>query len=112
MRRDLILEGTREGEVKALSRIADGDGYWPDTQLRMALLSKGWLEQFGSTLVLTISGRTLLNAQTARHRSISSGNAVRHATESRQPSGADRRHAATPHAASRHGADAADSATI
>ncbi len=60
---DLILEGVRLAELEALSKIADLRGYWPAPAMRLALLSKGWIEQMGDHLLLTITGRTLLDTQ-------------------------------------------------
>lgn len=59
---DLILEGVRPAEVEALSRIAAVRGYWPATSMRAALLSKGWVDQLGDHLLLTLTGRALLDA--------------------------------------------------
>jgi hypothetical protein len=60
---DLILEGVRPAELEALSKIAAVRGYWPSPALRLALLSKGWIDQMGDHLLVTITGRTLLDAR-------------------------------------------------
>ncbi len=59
---DLILEGVRPAELEALSKIASLRGYWPTPAVRMALLSKGWVDQRGDHLLLTLTGRALLDA--------------------------------------------------
>lgn len=60
LRPDLILEGVQPDEIDALALVANDADYWPAASMRMALVSKGWVDQFGDVLVLTLVGRTLL----------------------------------------------------
>jgi len=65
MKRDLVLEGARRDELDMLRRISDGYLVGSGDQLD-TLQSKGWLDVFNGTALLTLSGRTLLETSAGR----------------------------------------------
>ena len=57
--RDAVLEGVRRFDVDHLRQLArDGIG---DAAALARLEAKGWVETVGSTHLITLSGRTLLD---------------------------------------------------
>lgn len=61
--RDVVLEGARPGEIEALSRLSANPDYRPASDLLRCLAAKGWVDSYGDAHVLTLAGRTLLEAR-------------------------------------------------
>jgi hypothetical protein len=61
--RDVVLEGARPVEVEALSHLAANPSYRPDSVVLRRLAAKGWVDIYGDAHILTLTGRTLLDAR-------------------------------------------------
>lgn len=61
--RDVVLEGVRPAEVEALSRLCTDPDYRPDSALLRRLTAKGWVESYGDANLVTLQGRTLVQAR-------------------------------------------------
>lgn len=57
---DLVLEGANPSEVDALFAVAAGQSNI-GSDLADRLRAKGWLDQYGSDLLITVPGRVLLD---------------------------------------------------
>jgi hypothetical protein len=58
---DRILEGVQASEVASLQALAEG-GLMPARRDIASLHAKGWVDMLGNVPVITITGRTLLDA--------------------------------------------------
>lgn len=58
--RDVVLEGARPTEIEALSRLCSNPDFRPGVDVLRRLEAKGWIDSFGDSHVLTVTGRTLL----------------------------------------------------
>ncbi|UYN98229.1 MAG: hypothetical protein KIT02_09595 [Devosia sp.] len=61
MRRDAVLEGVKPGDLAGLQRLALGRDRVRDDDLA-GLVAKGWVELAGGMALITLAGRTLLEA--------------------------------------------------
>lgn len=61
--RDVVLEGVRPAEVEALSRLCADPDYRPYSSLLRRLAAKGWVECYGDAHLLTLQGRTVVEAR-------------------------------------------------
>lgn len=61
--RDLVLEGARPIEVEVLYRLSDNPEFRPGSDVARRLEAKGWIDTYGETHVLTVTGRTLLETR-------------------------------------------------
>ncbi len=61
--RDVVLEGARPVEVEALSRLSANPDYHPRSDVLRRLAAKGWVEIYGDAHILTLQGRTLVDAR-------------------------------------------------
>ena len=64
---DLILEGVKDRELASLQALAGG-GTQPAAGDLAPLRAKGWVEIIGEDALITLTGRTLLDGQSARLR--------------------------------------------
>ncbi len=60
---DVVLEGVRPDEIEALSRLSTNPEFRPRDEILPRLEAKGWIDTFGDAHVLTLAGRTLLDAR-------------------------------------------------
>jgi ribosomal protein S19E (S16A) len=61
--RDVVLEGARPAEIEALFHLSANPGLVPPPEILRRLEAKGWIDSFNDTHVLTVAGRTLLDAR-------------------------------------------------
>lgn len=59
---DLVLEGPGPGELEALLRLAEDPRFEPSHQIAVQLQLKGWVDTVGASHLITVTGRTLLDA--------------------------------------------------
>lgn len=64
---DLILEGVRAGELESLQALAQGQARSSGPDI-VPLHAKGWVEVIGGDVVITLTGRALLDRQQAGFR--------------------------------------------
>lgn len=60
MKGDLVLEGARREEFDVLRRIMSGEALGNDPRVE-PLQSKGWVDVWNGTALLTLAGRTLID---------------------------------------------------
>lgn len=58
--RDLVLEGIKPEDIKALEAVARGKR--PTLMAALRLRAKGWVDMAGGMYLLTITGRAVLDA--------------------------------------------------
>lgn len=59
--RDIVLEGVRPIEIEVLSRLSSNPDFQPGADLVRRLEAKGWIDTYGDTHLLTVTGRTLID---------------------------------------------------
>jgi len=61
--RDIVLEGVRPIEVEVLSRLSSNPDFRPGSDVVRRLEAKGWIDTYGDTHLLTVTGRTLIEGR-------------------------------------------------
>lgn len=62
MKNDLVLEGPRRDDIEVLRRVISGEAMGNDPRLE-PLQSKGWVDVWNGTALLTLAGRVLIDRQ-------------------------------------------------
>jgi hypothetical protein len=61
--RDVVLEGVRPIEVEVLARLCNNPEFRPGADVARRLEAKGWIDTYDGTHLLTVAGRTLIEAR-------------------------------------------------